>query len=282
MKIVERTGLYRNRYGDFKALDLIKQAGFDGFDYSMTGPDDDWYEPLKGDDYLEYAKKVKDYADSLGLPCLQAHAPYANNLPDKLDSYVEKAKKSMRIAKVLGCKNIVIHPINYFNAIGNADLLYRKLIPLAEELDIVICTENMFNWKNPKKNETIPSACGNAKDFVDCVDCVESPHLKACLDLGHANMVNCEGASKFIKALGNRIVCLHVHDNDLYDDQHTLPYVGNANWDQLTSELKEIGYNGHFTFEEVSFVRGFPDALMLDCLKFKVEVGKHLASKIEG
>jgi len=280
MKIVERTALLRNRFDDFKALDLIKQAGFDGFDYSMTGPNDDWHIPLIDSNYLSYAKKIKEYADSIGLPCLQAHAPYAYNLPDKLPAYIDKAKKSMEIAKELGCKYIVIHPINYFNAIGNADLLYRKLIPFAQELDVVICTENMFNWKNPKQNETIPSACGNAKDFVDCVDCVDSPYLKACMDIGHANMVNCEGASHFIRSLKDRIVCLHVHDNDLYDDQHTLPYLGDADWDKITTDLKEIGYNGHFTFEEVGFMNGFPNELMLDCLKFKVKVGKHLASKI--
>lgn len=281
MKIVERTGVYRNRFGDFKALEIIKKAGFDGYDFSMTGPDDNWHLPLNEPNYIEYAKEIKKFSDDIGLECLQAHAPYAYNTPDKLPAYIDKAKKSIEIAAELGCKNLVIHPINYFNAIGNADLLYNKILPTAIEHNVVICTENMFNWKNSKQNETIPSACGSVKDFVDCIDCVDSPYLKACLDLGHANMVNCEGASKFIKGLGDRIVCLHVHDNDLYDDQHTLPYMGNANWDQLTSDLKEIGYNGYFTYEEVSFVKGFPDELMLDCLKFKLDVAKHLANKIE-
>ncbi len=281
MKIVERTGLLRNKFDDFKALDLIKQAGFDGFDYSMVGPNDDWHLPLINKNYLQYAKKLKEYADSIGLACLQAHAPYAYNLPDRLDTYVDKCKKSMEIAKELDCKNIVIHPINFFNAIGNADLLYRKLIPLAEQLDIVICTENMFNWKNSKQNETIPSACGNVKDFVDCIDCVDSPHLKACMDIGHANMVNCEGATKFIRALKDRIVCLHVHDNDLFGDQHTLPYFGKADWDQITKDLKDINYDGYITFEEVGFSKGFPEELMLDVLKFKLSVGKHLANKID-
>ena len=61
------------RFGDKKALEYIKNAGFDGYDYSMFDHVNEYI--FNNDNYLDYAKELRKVSDDLGLPCLQSHAP---------------------------------------------------------------------------------------------------------------------------------------------------------------------------------------------------------------
>ncbi|MBP5308932.1 MAG: sugar phosphate isomerase/epimerase [Clostridia bacterium] len=101
------------------------------------------------------------------------------------------------------------------------------------------------------------------------------------MDIGHAEMVNCEGAPKIIRALGKRIGCLHVHDNDLYDDLHTFPFSGDINWNEVAKALKDVGYGGNLTFEADAFMKNYPDELIADCLKLLERTGRYLINLIE-
>jgi sugar phosphate isomerase/epimerase len=148
-------------------------------------------------------------------------------------------------------------------------------------MGVLIATENMFKWKDATETETVPAACGTSEDFIRHLDVIDHPSFTACLDLGHAEMVNCEGAVSMIRALGNRISCLHVHDNDLYHDLHTFPFAGNANWREIADALREIGYSGHFTFEADSFMKSYPDELIPACLYLLERTGRYLISLIE-
>lgn len=179
------------------------------------------------------------------------------------------------------CKYLVIHPGSFLTAEENK-LFYDKLLPYAEKMGVMIATENMFKWKDESETETVPSACGTSADFLRHLDVIDHPSFTACLDIGHAEMVNCEGAAKMIRALGDRISCLHVHDNDLYHDLHTFPFAGNANWNEITSALREIGYKGAFTFEADSFMKNYPDELIPACLTLLEKTGRYLINMIEG
>jgi sugar phosphate isomerase/epimerase len=164
----------------------------------------------------------------------------------------------------------------------NKERLYDLILPTAEKLGITVATENMFSWKDETETETVPSACGTAADFVEHIDIVSHPNCTACLDLGHAQMVNCEGAVALIRALGGkRIGALHVHDNDLYHDDHIFPFAGQSNWDEITSALAEIGYQGCFTYEADTFMRNYPNELIPACLHLLVQTGRYLIGEIE-
>jgi sugar phosphate isomerase/epimerase len=51
------------------------------------------------------------------------------------------------------------------------------------------------------------------------------------------------------RRLGKNIKVLHVHDNRASLDMHLMPYLGKTKWDDFISALKDIGYNGVFSFE---------------------------------
>ena len=47
----------------------------------------------------------------------------------------------------------------------------------------------------------------------------------------------------------NKILCVHLHDNDGEDDRHWLPYHGNINWESVINNLKFANYNGPVVME---------------------------------
>lgn len=281
MKLVMLTEEVSKRFGDETAVKLIKEAGFDGYDYSMFEHTDKF---LFGDaDYVAHAKKVRKAADDFGLPCLQAHAPcrYMRTREQVL-SVIPDYLRSIEICAILGCKLLVAHPGSRSTAEENKMYLYDKILPYAEDAGVVIATENLFKRKVETEPETIPAACGTSEDFIKHIDLMNNPYFTGCVDIGHAEMVNCEGAANMIRKLGHdRVGALHVHDNDLFQDSHTTPFSGKINWNEVTQALKGINYKGNFTFENSKFMRGYPDELIPQCLKLIEQTGRYLIGLIE-
>ena len=58
-----------------------------------------------------------------------------------------------------------------------------------------------------------------------------------------------EDNAHFIRALGNKIVTLHVSDYDFTDERHLLPLEGKNDWEGIFAALEEIGYAGRFLYE---------------------------------
>lgn len=280
MKLVQMTSACGKRFGDDIAIKMIKEAGFDGYDFSMTDDNKKYWD---SDGWKEYAQNLRKVADSINLPCLQMHAPSPNmrTVEDVLP-LEQTFLRSIEIASILGCKMMVVHPGSFLTAEQNKLHIYDKLLPLAKEKGVTIATENMFKWKEGfEEIETVPSACGTAQDFVRHMEVIKHENFTACMDIGHAEMVNCEGSVKIIRALGKHIGCLHVHDNDLYDDCHTFPFCGKINWNEVAKALKDVGYNGHFTFEADAFMKNYPDELIPACLTLLEKTGRYLINLIE-
>ena len=282
MKLVQLTGETSKRFGDFKALEMIKRAGFDGYDYSMFN--DNAVKMLSDNGYKEYFHSVRKCAEGIDLPCLQTHAPDIFSMLNEKEAEenIRISLRSIEAASILGSKIIVIHPEKWYSAEQNKELLYDRLLPAAKKAGVIIATENMFRWKDATETETAPGACGTAADFVKHIDIVKDSNFKACLDIGHAQMVNCEGAVSLINALGKGRICsLHVHDNDMYHDDHAFPFIGNGDWREICGALKKIGYSGHFTFEADCTLKKYPDELIEDCLRLLYNTGRYLIKLIE-
>ena len=92
MKLVTMTDSCAKRFGDARAIETIKAAGFDGYDYSMFT--ENAVKVLSSDGYREYFEGVKEYADKIGLPCLQSHAPDIYSMLDTKEA--EENKISVR------------------------------------------------------------------------------------------------------------------------------------------------------------------------------------------
>lgn len=283
MELVTPTGAIARRLGDKKAIEEIAKAGFDGYDYTMFGTDDEFLEALRGENALSYVKDLKKFAGETGIPCLQAHAP-CPSVPKfaTVERYVKMSLQAIRFASELECDTLVVHPGIPFTAEEDFERIYAPLLGDAERLGVRIAAENMYRWKDERETETVPASCGTAEDFVRHIDVGNSPYYTACLDVGHAQMQNCEGAAKMIRALGKkRLGALHVHDNDLKDDWHTFPFVGKSDWEEIVFALAEADYQGRFTFEADNFMERYPNELLPDCLTLLEKTGRYLIKKIE-
>ena len=84
MKISMELYTLAQRFGDIKAMEMAKQAGFDAIDYSY------YYEKecdeVLGEGYKEYAQKLRAHLDNIGLVCNQAHAPFSFKYGMKFDT----------------------------------------------------------------------------------------------------------------------------------------------------------------------------------------------------
>ncbi len=277
------------RLSDKEAIRIIKEAGFDAYDMSLTKMFFEKETVFNTDKYLDEAKALREYADSLGIVCNQAHAPYHSSCGDpEKDEYIFNAiVRSMEIASVLGAKIIVVHPKQHLNYGDNAEELFRlnvefynRLIPYCEKFGIKVATENM--WQNNAASGAITdSTCSRAWEFNKYIDAINSPWITGCLDLGHVSLIS-KNVPDFIRQMGkDRIGALHVHDTDFIDDSHTLPFIEKMDYNAIAKALGEIGYEGDFTYEANSFFVNKPLELIPASYKYACEIGRYLISEIE-
>lgn len=81
--------------------------------------------------------------------------------------------------------------------------------------------------------------------------------------------------------MGKRIKVLHVHDNMGVTDQHLAPYMGNINWEDFIQSMREIDYQGSFSFETFRVLQVFPQELAPSCIKLIADIGRYLVKRIE-
>ena len=289
MLVSTSTGLYQ-QVGLEKNIELMKQAGFTAYDAALFGTHKEILNPnFLGDDYIEKAHALREFADKLGIPCNQAHAPYGSQYGDATPDtkLFQLTVRSMEVASILGAKGIVIHPMQFlfypYHVKELKEINYRfysDLLPYAEKFGIIIYTENMWNEQAVNKH-IIPSTCAWAEEFCEYIDMMNSPYMKGCLDIGHCLLTG-EKLERIITMMGaDRLAALHIHDVDGVRDNHTLPYTRAVNFEEMITSLKAIGYKGDITFESGSFERNFPEELYLSALRLTADVGHYFKNRIE-
>lgn len=271
--------------GEEKAIEYLARAGFDAWDFSifaMCGYN--WstktivprQHPLASNDYLAFARKLKQVGLDNGIICNQSHAPFPVSCPE-IRSYL---KRSIECTAEAGGSICIIHPDNDKTPEENAEL-YFELLPFAKECNVKIATENMWNW-DTENDHSVFAACATPESFCAHIDIVGSDDLVACLDVGHAEMKGSgTTAVQMIKALGTRLHALHIHDNDKWHDSHQIPFSMNIDFEAIIKALKEINYNGYLTLEADQYLSKYTCENILVGLKALADSAKKLAKMYE-
>lgn len=272
-----------------EAVKIIAEAGFDAYDISLFELTRNEEYQFNRPDYVEIAKDLREYADSLGIVCNQSHAPFPSSVGKEEEDKViyEKIVRAMEIASILGAKIIVVHPKQHLIHAEHPQELfemnvefYKSLIPYCEKFGIKVACENMWQWYNGNKVPS-DSTCSRAWEFNQYLDAVNSEWIVGCLDIGHVSLMNAD-IPQFIRDMGNkRLQALHIHDTDYKSDKHTLPFMEKIDYEAVCKALAEIDYQGDFTFEADAFYRGKPVELYPATTKYMCEVGRYLISRIE-
>lgn len=241
------------RYGNDK-FSIIKQHGYDAVDYTIADTNTELYS-LNEEDLKQKAGAEKAFAQSAGIVISQAHGPWCWPPPDGSEqeraARLEEMKKAVIITSLLGCKNLVIHPIMPY---GIEDLklkkeqetwdlniaFFRKLAAFAKQNDVVICLENM-----PMRDFSIATP----ERILEFVKEINDEYLQICLDTGHVSVFPDLSVGDEIRRLGGYIKALHIHDNKGDDDTHLYPTKGIIDWSDFVDALEEIGYSGVLSLE---------------------------------
>lgn len=159
MKISTEIASAAKIIGEEKAIEYIAKAGFDAWDFSMFSMCRyDWDKrillenshPLAGNDYLNFARKLKKVGLDNGIICNQSHAPFPTSCKE-IRSYF---KRAIECTAEAGGKICVIHPDNDKTPKENAEM-YLELLPFAKECNVKISTENMWNWDKEKDHSSL-------------------------------------------------------------------------------------------------------------------------------
>jgi len=106
------------------------------------------------------------------------------------------------------------------------------LEPLCRERGITLAIEN-----NRKNFDTLQRLCSE----------YDPAFLGVCYDSGHGNLVD-DGLDQ-AEALKDRIISVHLHDNDGVKDQHRLLFSGTVDWERLARILASSAYERPVSME---------------------------------
>ena len=161
---------------------------------------------------------------------------------------VEKSLTGMRTslhnAKLWGADAVLLVPAvvnaqtSYRDAWTRSQKQIRKLIPLAEELKIVIAIEEVWN-----------KFLLSPLEMARYIDEFQSPWIKAWFDVG--NVVLYGYPQDWIRSLGKRIVKVHLKDFKRKEDGYAWVNLGDGDvdWAEVRKAFAEIGYAGSATVE---------------------------------
>lgn len=290
-----------------EAYHKIKMAGFEAIDWNIDhawkqaeitarGTDIDCIFTKSMDEIKEYWKPHLDAIKAEGLTIGQAHAPFPAYLPDFpefLDFAIEVYKKCILLCAEVGCPNLVVHGISVRAADDRLDhetaeqlnwKLYKSLIPTLKQVDgVTVCLENLFSGSHFRR---IAGHCADPNEAVRFIDTLNELAGKECfglcLDVGHLFLMHVD-CRVYVKALGKRIKCLHLHDNNGIDDKHLAPFTGDFPWLRFLGALKDVGYDGNLNFETFAQVipSRLPAPLVDEFLRHICAIGQYFRSVLQ-
>lgn len=279
MKISTEIGMFSAIDDCKKIVKLVKDAGFEAYDCTMCAKPTST--ALNSDGYLEWAKDLRDYADSIGIECNQSHAPFPSARrgdAEYNESIFPKIVRAIEMSGVLGAKVCVVHPVQEYTVEENIQL-YKRLEPHARKAGVKIGLENLYGAKDGK---LVCAACSPHDNFKRHLDLLPADVFTACLDIGHAEILGEEtSAVQMIETLGDRLTAMHLHDVDKARDNHFLPFILKVDYAPIIEALRKVGYQGDITLEAVHFAKKMPVELLPSVARLMADVAAYFKKEIQ-
>ncbi len=297
-KIGISTFYFQKKLGDRQALALAAEIGAEGIDFSLCDYDDrrpgNLYTKSE-EEIVAYCTALREYAASLGLVFVQTHGRITGyqSRQEEDEALIRNARLDCLATRALGASVCVMHTVSnsVYGADAPAALMHEKndafflsVLPFAKEFEIRIATETYGICGYTKTCETF----GLIPEFIAAYDRLAAhkelgKHLTVCMDTGHThNATQFPGAipvGEAIRRLGKRIAVLHLHDNNGYADQHTMPMAGTADWQDILQALEETGFDGYYNLELSP--THFGPALAKEEAAFAIKIMRNLLDGME-
>jgi len=218
-------------------MKLVRTVGFDAIE-GQTVTDE------------REAEEIKKAADDakVRIHSVMNMAHWENPLSSPDPAVVEKSLEGMRTslhnAKLWGAEAVLLVPavvnaqVSYHDAWTRSQKQIRKLIPLAEELKVVIAIEEVWN-----------KFLLSPLEMPKYVDEFQSPWVKSYFDVG--NVVLYGYPQDWIHNLGKRIAKVHIKDFKRLEDGYRWVNLGDGDidWPAVRKAFADVGYTGWVTTE---------------------------------
>lgn len=217
---------------------LARAAGFEALQVNTT-PDE------------KEAQEIKQAAEQAGIRIDSImnmdhwRYPLSSSDPAVVEKSLNGMRTSLHNARLWGAKYVLLVPAvvnaqtGYHAAWTRSQEQIRKLIPLAEQLGVVIAIEEVWN-----------KFLLSPLEMATYVDQFKSPYVKVWFDVG--NVVLYGYPEDWIHTLGHRIAELHIKDFKR-PEHDCFKWVnlgeGDVDWPAVRKALAEIGYHGTATVE---------------------------------
>jgi hexulose-6-phosphate isomerase len=231
-----------------KVFEYSRDAGFDAVELNVN-PDGGI--GLTMDTTDEEARMIVELAASynLKLRSISTGLLWKTPLSDQSESVREQGrkvvKKQIELAAVMGIDTILVVPgavsedVTYSDCYERSQEELKKVIPLAEKLQVHIGIENVWN-----------KFLLSPLEMARYIDELESEYVGAYFDVG--NVLQFGYPEQWIRILGERIKKVHVKDfcTSVGNINGFVPLLaGDVNWNSVYQALIEIGYNDTITAE---------------------------------
>ncbi|MEM0952175.1 MAG: sugar phosphate isomerase/epimerase family protein [Cyanobacteria bacterium P01_H01_bin.74] len=193
----------------------------------------------------QYQAMFKNYTGSISI-----HGPiYDLNVvsldPDIAEISERRYIQAINVAKALQAKYLVFHtqwtPI--YPTAGISDFWTQTLVSFwrrivethLEGSNLTVVIENFMD----QSPETL----------VALLSAVDSPHLKACLDIGHVNLFSNHTILEWVKQLNNQMAYIHAHNNWSKLDSHNGFDDGSMDLDAFLTHLIDMPHRVDLAIE---------------------------------
>ena len=194
------------------------------------------------------AKEIRHITQAGNIKITSVHpftSGYEHNLLfsdyyKRFEDTVEFYKKYFHFAALLGATIVVMHGDKRFAESGGISdeeyfERYYKLASTGRKIGVTVAQENvnLFRSQNPSFIRKMRETMGSEVDFVF--------DIKQAVRSGNNPYEMCE-------AMGDRIVHLHINDNDATHDC-LLPSYGTMDYNRILRQMKEQNFNGRAVIE---------------------------------
>ncbi len=207
------------------------------------------------------AEEIKNAADAAGIRIDSVmnmdhwKDPLSSSDPGAVQRSLDGMKTSLHNAKLWGSDAVLLVPAvvnaetSYQDAWTRSQAQIRTLIPLAQELGVVIAMEDVWN-----------KFLLSPLEMASYIDQFQSPWIKAWFDVG--NVVLYGYPQDWIHTLGKRIAKVHIKDFKHTGDSYAWVNLGegDVDWPAVRQAFADTGYSGSAIVE----LKGGDEAYLRD------------------
>jgi len=185
-----------------------------------------------------FVDQTRAALSAAGLEVWSAHTPFGPEVD--ISSSNERIRErglaaALRTARGcldLGGRVIVLHCGEHHReensrreALRRAPEYVARIVDACASIGVQVALENL-----PPHYVTC-----TAEELLSVAERFPRENVGVCLDTGHAHIGG--NVAELVRAVADRIITTHIHDNDRSDDQHYVPGSGTIDWKSVGAEL---------------------------------------------